>query len=475
MIGKAIRKGSTYLPIRNHAAALATLAPPKDYLGQAKAVFDDIVSRWRYVKDPVSRELLTFGPHELATLVLNLDGKGMGKGKGAGDCDCIAAATGALFESIGFKTRLAVTAPPGMRPGPMMAHVFIQVLIPNHGWTTVDPVVYPHHGFGFTPKHSRIAFYNLDGQLIGKAGNAVGLHGSDEKGVFDMYGQSPIPDLTQWQDYGMGGYDESGAEPEDWRLYGLPEFGAFSEKMGIMSCEGMGGLAVETTPQLYGGQLLARTPLLELAPEDYNYVNTMKTAYDGMMALGDDGAIYQYDGTLGFFKRLWKGIKKVGRKIRKKVRKVISKIPGGKYLIKLGKKVWKIAKKFVKPLAKFVGKYAAKLAPVAALIPGYGPAIAAGLYTAGKVAKLMTSVGAKIKKVGKMAKLVFPSGKSAKKFQKKLKRAAKKEARRQRRGGKIKRIGRRGRRRRSARASMMSARRRGGWGRRRSYRRRYGW
>lgn len=129
------------------------------------------------MKDPVSRELLTFSPHALATLVLNLDGRGVGRGKGAGDCDCISAAAGALFESIGFKTRIGVTAPPGMPAGPMFAHVFIQVMIPGTGWTTVDPVVHPNHGFGFTPHHSRIAFFTLSGRLISHEGNVKGLSG----------------------------------------------------------------------------------------------------------------------------------------------------------------------------------------------------------------------------------------------------------------------------------------------------------
>lgn len=258
-----------------------------------------------------------------------------------------------------------------------------------------------------------------------------------------MYGSEQIPDLTQWQDYGMGGYDDdSNEEPEDWRLHGLPDYGAYSEQMGILTCEGLSGMAVEVTPQLYGNQLLARTPLLELTPEDYKYVSVMKAPYAGMMGLGDDGAIYEFDGSLGFFKRLFKGIKKVARKVRKAVRRVIKKIPGGKYLIKLGKKIWKIAKKFVRPLAKFVGKYASKLAPIAALIPGYGPAIAAGLYTAGKIAKIMLKVGATVKAVrgGNISKLVFPSGSKAKKFQKILKKAARGEKKRQRRGGKIKPI-----------------------------------
>lgn len=176
LIGQAIRKGSTFLPIRNHAAALASLAPPKDYLGQLANIYGDAVQNWRYVKDPVSRELLTFEPHAIAQLVLGLDGVGVGFGFGAGDCDCISAAVGAEIEAIGIPVRLAVTAPKGAPPGNLFAHVFPQAFVPNMGWVTVDPVVHPHHGLGYVPPHSRIAFFNLDGQLVGHRGNAVNLY-----------------------------------------------------------------------------------------------------------------------------------------------------------------------------------------------------------------------------------------------------------------------------------------------------------
>ena len=171
LIGQAIRRASTYLPIRNHAASLATLARPKDYLGQVRAIYEDAVRHWRYVRDPLTRELLTFGPHELWTLVLAGDGRGVGRGRGAGDCDCIAAAVGAELESIGFPVRIAVTAPPHASPGPLFGHVFVQAQVPRHGWVTVDPVVHPRHGFGYTPSHSRIAFFDLAGNLLGARGN----------------------------------------------------------------------------------------------------------------------------------------------------------------------------------------------------------------------------------------------------------------------------------------------------------------
>lgn len=173
LIGKSIRHGSRYLPIRNYAAGLATKAPPKNYLGQVKEIYDDITKRWRYVNDPFGTELLTFGPKALATLVLGLDDFGVGHGYGAGDCDCVTAATGACLMSIGRPTRITVTAPRNASPGNFFSHVFCQCLVPKIGWVTVDPVLYPDKPFGAITEHSRIAYYNLSGQLTGYAGNVT--------------------------------------------------------------------------------------------------------------------------------------------------------------------------------------------------------------------------------------------------------------------------------------------------------------
>jgi hypothetical protein len=171
LIGRAIQRGSRYLPIRNHAAALATMAGPKDYIGQVRNVYKDMVSRWRYVNDPFGSELLTYGPRALATLVMGLDGRGVGRGRGAGDCDCVAGATGASLMAIGRPIRLAVTAPPYYPPGDTFTHIFCQANVPGIGWVTVDPVMHPKKGLGKTPKHSRIAYFGLNGQLQGYAGN----------------------------------------------------------------------------------------------------------------------------------------------------------------------------------------------------------------------------------------------------------------------------------------------------------------
>jgi len=423
-IGQAIRAGSQYLPIRNYAAALATSAGPKDYLGQATAIYDDLTKRrWRYVKDPVGAELVTYSPQALYSLVLGGDGVGVGAGKGAGDCDCVTALSGALLESIGIKTRLGVTAPMTAGPGRLMSHVFIQGLIPKKGWLTFDPVLYPLRPLGSITDHSRLALFDLAGNLIGRYGNATPDLQGEKEGI-DMYNEQMPGEFTDQGPY--LGFGETNEMPDDWRKYGLRDYGVHAERLGIL---GGGGLLAEASYEYVDGQLVSRSPMLELAAEDWEYVRQGNRPYDGMLALGDDAAVYQYDGLGGFFKKLWGGIKKVGHRIASGAKKLIRKLPGGKYLIRLGQKIFKVAMKFVRPLMKFVGKYAAKLAPVAALIPGYGPAIAAALFTAGKVANIMNRYGVVLKGAkGKVRTLKFKKGaKSAKEFKRALEHAAKQE------------------------------------------------
>lgn len=425
IIGKAIRVGSHYGPIRSRAAKLAGTQEPKDYLGQARAIFDDFVRRWRYVKDPVDRELVALAPHQVYQTIMGGD-----NGRGVGDCDDATVAIGAQLQSIGIPVRIATIAPLGFPPGRSMTHVFAQAHIPGRGWVTVDPVVYPHHGFGYLPPHSRMAVWNLDGKVTGKIGNVRGqmngLGGTEMSGYYGNGLLGSLGDINQWADLaGLGDYNTAPvselpdfADPN----VGIAGFGAYAGSMGLMG--GM-GLVAEVDEDETGR---AWTPALELSPTDYNYVRTRGRPYAGMVALGDNGNVYEFDGGLGFFRKIFRRVRK---RVRKIARKVLKKIPGGKYLLKLGKKIFKVVKKFVRPLAKFVGKVATKLAPVAALIPGYGPAISAALYTTGKVAKLMHKYSVKLTgKKGKPRKLKFPSGSKAKEFQKALKKAAKKQKRR---------------------------------------------
>lgn len=430
-IGSSIRKGSIYPPIRNHAAAVASLARPKDFIGQLRNIYNDFISRWRYVKDPTSRELLTASPEAIWRLTIGGDGIGVGYGKGAGDCDCATIALGSMLEGIGFKTRLGTTAPIKARPGRLFGHVFIQAFVPKRGWITVDPVLHPKRPFGATAYHSRMALWDLDGNLLGTKGNYLG--GEEESDEMAME-----RNIEEWPDYGMAGVtEEAYEEPSDWSLIGLNDW-------GWMSVPGGGKVStVATYGYIDGSQLNGmmaevdendtwdeatgtyRTPMLELSVDDYQYMQQYGQPYDGMLALGDTGEPYVYDGLSGFFKKLFKkikkGVKKVAKKIKKGIKKVLKKTKFGRWLIKVGGKIKKIAMKIVKPLVKFVGKFAAKLAPIAAMIPGYGTAIAAALCAAGKIANLMQKYGVFTEgKPGKVRTLKLKDPNKFKKFSKAL-------------------------------------------------------
>lgn len=432
VIGDAIKAGALYLPIRNRAAALASKADPKDYAGQVAEIFNDFVKRWRYVKDPVGKELVTTSPAQIFHLVMGGSSQdpGAGFGYGVGDCDDATVAIGAQLQSIGIPVRIATIAPEGAPAGRLMSHVFCQANVPGLGWVTVDPVVYPTNGVFYTPPNSRLAAFSLEGRFLGGSGNLKnmsGLAGLEYKGAKKMH-------VNQFQDLsGPDDFSGIGGMPQDFRKFAIKDFGIYADSMGILDLgNSRYGLAAEATVDRYGR---AQTPILELQPKDYNYIKTVGYPLHGMMALGDDLEVYQYDSGLGFFKKLFKKVRKKVNKVRKKIRKVakklLKKIPGGKALLKLGKKIWKVSKKILKPLTKFVGKYAKKLAPIAALIPGYGPAIAAGLHMSGRIANIMNKHGVKVlsKKGDKVGKLRFKSDKAAAAFKKDLTAAAKAEKR----------------------------------------------
>ena len=167
LIGKGIRDGSSYLPIRNYAAAAAAKAPRKNYPAQINEIWKSFLKNWRYVKDPVGVETVTINPRAVYNLVIGNNG-GAGGGYGVGDCDDSTVALGALFRSAGFDVRIATIAPPGY-PGIGFTHVFPQVFL-NGRWINADPVLVPHKTLGDIAPNSRMAVWDLNGNLIATRG-----------------------------------------------------------------------------------------------------------------------------------------------------------------------------------------------------------------------------------------------------------------------------------------------------------------
>lgn len=438
-IGDGIKAGSHHLPIIKHAQILASKAGPKDYIGQIGQLYDDFVKRWRYVRDPLTMELVHVSGPSIYGQIMGFD-RSMGE-RGAGDCDDATVAMGSMLESIGLPIRIVTTAPlhgPGTQS--LFNHVFVQTHVPKVGWYTVDPVGFPDHGPGWTPPHSRIGFWNKEGRLVEKQGDfphGIPLLGDD--------GGNMYPNQA-YQDYGFGSLlgADTGQEPEDWSTHGLAGFGAYANQYGII---GESPIMMEFDgddefihPDYKGVGAVVRTKMLEMDPKEYMYARQTGSPRIGAVALGDDGDVYQYTtdpvSGLGFFKKLFrkarKKIRKVAKFVGSKAKKLIKKLPGGKYLVKLHNKIHKVAMKIARPLTKFVGKYAKKLAPIAALIPGYGPVIAAGLHTAGRIANVMKKFGVTQDSKGKPK---FKSGQQAAAFKNALTHEAEKMKRTRRKHG----------------------------------------
>lgn len=415
LIGQGIKAGSNYLPIRLHAANVATKAGRKDFMGQLKALFDDFLARWRYVKDPAHREMVAVsGPAIYGTIMGRLNSL---TGLGSGDCDDATICLGALARTIGFTPRIVTQTMPGRR---RPSHVYPEFFVGGR-WIAADPVAYPRRPFGSSAPAAAEQRWNLDGQLQ----SSVRLNGPSNPEGSEMLGR--LEDVSaeelQFADYGLENFGlcgTDGAEPEDMGNY-IKGFGYLAGQYGILE-PSVGVLAeVDTTADGF-----AQTPILEVGLNGwYGLAANNWQPYDGLFAYSDDGAVYQYQDTglgAGFFKKIFKKGFKLLKKVHGFAKKIIKKLPGGKYLVKLGEKMHKLTMKMVKPLMKIVGPLAKKLAPVAALIPGYGPLIAAGLKTTGTIDELMNKHG--VKQHPKTNKLIFKSGQQAKAFKQAMNQAA---------------------------------------------------
>jgi hypothetical protein len=391
LVAKCIRDSSSYLPIRNLAAAIATRAAPKDYLGQVREIYKDFLNRWRYVKDTYGVETLAASPRAVFHLVMGGDGRGVGGGKGAGDCDDAACAIGGLLAAIGMPVRIVTSRNPARTSG-LFSHIFVQCHVPGNGWISVDPVGHPYHGFAWTPPHSAIALWDIQGQQIA-GDDLLGSLGGEDDSMYYGYGQLGSSDQYRWEERPV--YATGGENPLPWDVYGLAGFGSYVDSMGYIG-DGRGYLIEVDDDNAVGGGYV-RTPMLELAPGPYELLNKHNIVLDGTMALGDDGAVYEYDGFAGFFKKLFKKtVGKVAKKVIGGAQKLIGKTKVGRAIIKLKNRILRTGLKIVKPILKVVGKWAPRLAPIAGMIPGVGPVIAGYLVAAGTAAKLAEKYGVEI-------------------------------------------------------------------------------
>ena len=472
LIGKGIRAGGRYVPLVQYARRLASTAPPKNYLGQLRAVFNDVVKRWRYVHDPSAVEMVTISGPEIYGQILGADFRP--PYHGYGDCDDSTILLGALAEGLGLKTRVVTISPPSITGfNKLFSHVYPEVLIPRVGWVAADLVGFPAHGLGWAPPAIRRAVWDTYGNLISYSGfyperfknelrqmtaadvrGVAGLNGPGGEHMGSLHGYDP----SQFGDYGLENFGFAGldeTEPADWSKYGVLNFGAYVDRPLPMVEGDQLGLFAEYDEDDFigfaGGAPIIRTKMFEMDPREVAYIYRTGRPRLGAVALGDDGDVYQWTevpGLGGFFKKLFKkakkavkkigkGVRKVAKGIRGRARKLIKKLPGGKYVVKVAGKLRKVGLKAAKAIAK-AGRF---LAPVAAMIPGYGPVIAAALAKGPKILKIAEKLGIGTDSKGRPK---FKSAAEKRRFKRELKKEAEKLKRRAGRakGGRARRAAR---------------------------------
>jgi len=262
------------LPLRQYAAEKASEADPRDFLGQVKAIYDDVTqNRWRYVYDPLRVEMLaTSGP----VIYDNVLGFGVKPpAHGYGDCDCISTALGALMGAIGIPSRVVNISKPHSKK--LFDHGCVQARIPKVGWVSLDAVGYPKHPMGWIAPHERYAIWDTEGNLRGFGGNYPGGIGQDFKAMSSatLGGIQEVQEMSlagcgpgSFRDYGLENFGMAGVdneEPEDWSTHGLLGFGAYVDQpYGLLDYSEC-GLVMEyddaDTVAYYGATPLVRTKM----------------------------------------------------------------------------------------------------------------------------------------------------------------------------------------------------------------------
>lgn len=168
-MGRVARDTANTWTMKEWASRLAAQAGPRDYLGQLKALYDGILSRWRYVMEP--GEWVAGTPRALLGNVLGLsytqpnadptrcrvDDASTPQTRGWGDCDDVSALCAAGALALGFEPSFRVARG-------AISHVSTIVKIPGGRHVSIDPVGHPHYPFGWAVPSNQVEIYTLSGQ-----------------------------------------------------------------------------------------------------------------------------------------------------------------------------------------------------------------------------------------------------------------------------------------------------------------------
>jgi len=162
---RLVDEGKRDTTVQFTARQIARKYDPKDYIGQARGVFQFVKDYIHYVRDPHDLELVHTPLYTLRAR--------------AGDCDDQAILFCALAEAIGFKCRFkTIKADP--RFPTEFSHVYSEIDVPGHGWMPADTIV-PRATLGWETK----------GNYESKTWGGLGMFGQEataEKGFWAKLG-----------------------------------------------------------------------------------------------------------------------------------------------------------------------------------------------------------------------------------------------------------------------------------------------
>jgi hypothetical protein len=132
---RAALDSQSHLAVRELAERVCSAIDSKDYTSEYLALYNFVLQRCRYMRDPRTVELVK-APYLVAQEILQ-------GGRPSLDCDDMSSLIGALALSVGGNVRFVTVAfrdafYAGQR---QYSHVFVQALEPRSGlWIVLDPV-----------------------------------------------------------------------------------------------------------------------------------------------------------------------------------------------------------------------------------------------------------------------------------------------------------------------------------------------
>jgi hypothetical protein len=285
-MGETAVAASKTWPFVEWARRIATLAPPRDYIGQLEAIYNRILQVWRYVGE--SDEWIHGSPESLIKHVIGSKYSAPGvdplrvsiadlplskRTKGFGDCDDVATLVAAAALGVGMRPFWRVAKSEGS------AHVSVLVVTQRGQVVSVDPVGHPSAGFGWAAP-GMVEVYSLEGRPLWK-GPAGKLRRESLAGAEPMY-SGPIaePETYFLRDQTLRGATCRGhwcavakEDTDGPRVISVPERAARSFERGVAldGVEGVDELGKHYTydgnRDLWVDNRLRRTRLGQIAEE----------------------------------------------------------------------------------------------------------------------------------------------------------------------------------------------------------------